>query len=82
MLKTVGVRLEEELIKRIKVHALENTTSMQDVITKALEQYLSPKPQVQEKPVKFYDFRLTEQHVQAVNNIVATMRIQLKDQRR
>lgn len=80
MLKQVGIRLEEELIMKLKVHALENSESMQEVITKALEQYLVPSTS-EAKPVKLHTLKFTEQEIQSINSLVSSMRIQLHDQK-
>jgi hypothetical protein len=43
MLKQIGVRLEEELIKITKQYALDNQKSIQEVFTVALESYFANK---------------------------------------
>jgi hypothetical protein len=39
-MKQISVRLGEELIKKIKVRAIEDSETVQKIVTKALTQYL------------------------------------------
>lgn len=43
MMKQVGLRLEEEMIKQVKIKAVEENTSFQSIVEQALEQYLNPQ---------------------------------------
>lgn len=42
-MKQVGLRLEEELVRQVKQQALNEGTSMQEIIRKAVIQYIDPK---------------------------------------
>jgi hypothetical protein len=45
MLKQIGVRLDEDFIKQVKLKALEENTTFQEIVTKALKYYMTPNNQ-------------------------------------
>ena len=51
MMKQVAFRLEEDVIKQAKVRALEENTTFQALMMKALEQYLAPKSSLNQKQI-------------------------------
>jgi predicted HicB family RNase H-like nuclease len=45
-MKMLSVRVSEELFKRVKLHAVKNEISLQDLITRGIELVMREKPEV------------------------------------
>ena len=41
--KNTSLRLNEKTLKALKIHAIENSTSVQKIVEKLIEEYLSEK---------------------------------------